>query len=227
VSGGGSATTFAYNGDGTRVGKAMNATLTSYAQDLGAGLPVVLTEKTGGQETLYVYGLDLIARVQPGGNHTYYHADALGSTRALTDGSGSVAGTYTYDAFGAVRSQTGGSGNSFTFTGEQADADTGLIFLRARYYDAGTGRLLSADPLGALLALATKNRYVYCLQNPTNVEDPTGLFGWSIGLGGTLGPLVGGVSITANGMPLSTAGTLTVGGHACGHQSSLGGAPPR
>jgi len=32
-------------------------------------------------------------------------------------------------------------------TGEQFDAETGFVYLRARYLDLGTGRFLSPDPI--------------------------------------------------------------------------------
>lgn len=46
--------------------------------------------------------------------------DGLGSTTAITDGSGTVTGTYEYDAFGAVRAQPGAATEWF-HTGEQND----------------------------------------------------------------------------------------------------------
>ncbi len=94
--------------------------------------------------------------------------DGLGSTTGLADGTGAVTDTYTYDVYGAVRTHTGTSGNEFTYTGEQVDA-TGLQYLRARYYDAATGRFASRDPL------PLAQRYAYVGGNPVNLVDPTGL----------------------------------------------------
>ena len=50
VAAGGSTTTFAYNGDGVRVAKTAGGAPTGYVQDLAAPLPVVLVERTGGQD---------------------------------------------------------------------------------------------------------------------------------------------------------------------------------
>jgi len=61
----------------------------------------------------------------------------------------------------------GTSGQEFTFTGEQVDA-TGLQYLRARYYDAATGRFASRDPL------PFAQRYAYVGGNPVNYVDPGG-----------------------------------------------------
>jgi len=76
-------------------------------------------------------------------------ADGLGSTMAVVDSTGVVQKSYQYDVYGEV---TGGSGtlaNEFGFAGQQTDA-TGLQYLRARYYDPGTGVFLSRDPLADL-----------------------------------------------------------------------------
>jgi YD repeat-containing protein len=85
VASGPNTTTFNYNGDGVRVAESIAASSTSYVQDLAAPLPLVLVETTAAQHTLYIYGLGLIARIQADGSRTTYHADALGSTPALTN----------------------------------------------------------------------------------------------------------------------------------------------
>ena len=169
--------TFTYNGDGVRVGKTVNGIATTYVQDLAAPLPVVLVETTNGEDTLYIYGPDLIARVQPNGDRRYYHGDALGSVRALSDDAGRVVATYAYDAFGALRLQTDGGGNPFTFTGEQLDGEIGLVYLRTRYYDPTVGRFITRDGFpGHDLLTQSRNKYVYVQNNPVLHDDPDGQF---------------------------------------------------
>ena len=119
--------TYAYNGDGVRVGKTVNGTATTYLQDQAAGLPVVMRETTGGTPVDYGYGIDLIAQID-GSSPTFYHADGLGSTRLLTNNSGTATDRYSYDAFGATRSHTGASGQAFTFAGEQIDPESGVTY---------------------------------------------------------------------------------------------------
>jgi RHS repeat-associated protein len=124
------------------------------------------------QDGLYthVYGLDLISATDSGGTQTHLHYDGLGSTVNLTDGAGTVFFSYWYDVFGAVRHQSGaGPANFWQFTGEWRDSGSGLDYLRARHYDAGTGRFLSRDP--AMVAHA----YAYVENSPTNFVDPYGL----------------------------------------------------
>lgn len=55
------------------------------------------------------------------------------------------------------------------------DEETGLYYLRARYYDPEIGRFISKDPVpGILSAPQTLNQYVYCINNPLKYTDPTG-----------------------------------------------------
>jgi RHS repeat-associated protein len=144
---------------------------TPYTWDVAAGPPVVLQDGTH----TYVYGLDLISTTDNTGVQTYHLYDGLGSTTGLVDGSGKSVASYDYDVFGAIRSQTGSSPNEFTFTGEQVD-DTGLQYLRARYYDPSIGRFLTRDSVGGSVALPQSlNRYCYTVNDPVNLVDPWGL----------------------------------------------------
>jgi RHS repeat-associated protein len=104
----------------------------------------------------------------------------------LTNSSATKTDGYTYDAFGAPTHSTGSSAQPFQFTGQQTDADSGLQYLRARYYDPGTGRFLGQDPLtGSMRNGQTQNPYPYVVNSPTNWTDPTGM---CLGLG-SCGPI--------------------------------------
>jgi RHS repeat-associated protein len=181
-------TTYRYNGDGLRVEKDVGGgSGADYVWDVGPELPVVLDDGEA-----YVYGLDLIAKVDDDENAYHYLYDGLGSTVALADESGAVVSTYAYDAYGEVRSSTGSEANEYRFTGEQADDDSGLVYLRARYYDPETGRFLTKDPFeGYADVPASLNRYTYAHDNPVNLTDPSGqlipLIVVSAGVGGVIG----------------------------------------
>jgi RHS repeat-associated protein len=200
---------FGYNGDGVRVRKTINGAGTHYIQDVAAPLTMVLAETTGGETNRYVYGNDLLAQVDPAGDPTFYHADGLGSTRALSNLSGQRTDAYGYDVFGAVRSQIGDSSQSFTFTGEQVDGELGLMFLRARYFDPQIGRFFSADTFpGSDLLTQTWNRYTYVQNSPAMHEDRDGHF-WNFVAGAAAGVLEYtvkvGVQNALEGRPLSQA----------------------
>ena len=123
----------------------------------------------------YLYGTGGIGQVGSSETH-YYLFDGLGSTMALVDATGAIANTYDYDVRGGVRASTGTQPNEFQFTGEQVDPSTNLEYLRARYYDNGTGRFLATDTVPPTWTQpATINRFPYVGNNPVNFSDPSGL----------------------------------------------------
>ena len=67
--------------------------------------------------------------------------------------------------------------NPFTYTGREYDAESGLYYYRARYYDPTIGRFLNEDPIG--FAGGDMNLYAYVWDNPTNFVDPYGLWGYN------------------------------------------------
>ena len=89
---------------------------------------------------------------------------------------GAVETVTTYGPFGNLLAQTGTSGTVYGFAGEQHDAATGLLYLRARYYNPYLNSFLSHDPFpGRLTTPASQNGYSYVHSNPVNYTDPTGL----------------------------------------------------
>lgn len=114
----------------------------------------------------------------------YVHKDNLGSTIALSDGSGNLVQSYEYDAFGKAYVNTGSGAyvavqdftgslynNDRFFTGREFDRETDLYFFRARYYDASLGRFISRDPIGMTDQI---NLYAYVHNNPLGMTDPSG-----------------------------------------------------
>ncbi len=170
-----------YDGDGNRVQETAGGTTTQYLVDDNnpTGYPQVVEEISGGVvQRTYTYGHALISQTQLSGTPTtrYYGDDGLGSVRLLTDASGTKTDSYDYDAFGNVIASSGTTPNNYRFAGEQPDANLGLYYLRARYYNAGTGRFWNRDSAGVDLENPGElNRYVYTADNPVNAIDPTGL----------------------------------------------------
>ena len=72
---------------------------------------------------------------------------------------------------GNVTASTGSSTVPFRYAGEYADPDSGLIYLRARFYDPNTGQFLTRDALEDI----THEPYVYAGGDPVNQIDPLGL----------------------------------------------------
>ncbi len=67
--------------------------------------------------------------------------------------------TYAYDAKGQV---------AFRYRGYVYDPETGLYYLRSRYYNPTWGRFINAD------SLVKGNLYCYCGNTPIVLIDPTG-----------------------------------------------------
>lgn len=185
---------YAYNGDGLRMSKTVSGSTSQYLWDVASALPLLLKDGS----TAYIYGPGRLPLEQINGSTTLWlHQDQLGSTRLVTDSVGVSQATYTFDAYGNLIASTGSITNPLRFSGQYLDSESGLYYLRARYYDAGTGQFLSRDPAVAM----TLEPYGYVRDNPLNGSDPTGLC--------DLNPLSGGfcgyqlLSHTPLGKPLS------------------------
>jgi RHS repeat-associated protein len=134
------------------------------------GLSQVVEEIVGGAvKGRYTYGLERISQTQ-GGVTSYYGYDGHGDVRFLMDGTGTVTDTYDYDAWGNVVASTGSTPNVYMYQAEALDSETGLYYLRARYYDPLAGRFLSVDPM----ADEGEHPYTYAGADPVNGHDPTG-----------------------------------------------------
>ncbi|MBI2373534.1 MAG: RHS repeat protein, partial [Deltaproteobacteria bacterium] len=143
---------FEYNLDGIRVSKDVDGLATEYVLDANRRYAEVLEERgTSGLQASYVHGQDLMSQERDG-TESFYHSDGIGSTRALTNELQSVSDSYAYEAFGKAYGAFGSTTNSYGFTGEQVDEETGLEYLRARYYEPDTGTLLSLDPIADVLS---------------------------------------------------------------------------
>lgn len=88
------------------------------------------------------------------------------------DGLGDDDTAVAYDAFGQAPAGLP-AGWTYGFAGRERDAETGLYYNRARYYDAALARFLSEDPSG--LAAGDTNLYRYVENNPLAFTDPSGL----------------------------------------------------
>jgi len=187
---GGQSVTYSYDGDHNRTGKTVGGAATAYVFDLAAGLPTVVQEAMASVTTTYLYGGSLLAQ-DDGSGEQFLLPDDLGSTRQVTNGSGSTIGISAYDAYGAQT--TSGTNSTFGFTGQQTDAGSSLVYLRARYYDPSTGVFLQRDPYPYdLYNPVTLDRYTYAGDNPVNMVDPSGHdFGWDDALALGIGAVSG------------------------------------
>ena len=127
---------------------------------------------------IYYYGegLDeLVAIWRRGEGLFWVLSDHLDSVRRLLDLNGNEVARFEYDAFGNPLAATGTRpdlAGRFGFGSREWDAETGLLYLRARYYDPALGRFISEDPVG--YDGGDSNLYRYALNRPLHLKDPTG-----------------------------------------------------
>jgi RHS repeat-associated protein len=115
----------------------------------------------------------------------YYHLDAVGNVRAVTDGSGVVVERHDYLPFGeecmspvCAGNPQLGAGTPRKFTGKERDTETGLDYFGARYYGSKIARFTTTDPAYTIAENVVEpqrwNRYAYGLNNPLKFVDPDG-----------------------------------------------------
>jgi len=136
----------------------------------------------------------------------FFLYDGLGSTRALTDDTGSITDTYDYSAYGTEIDSTGITENSYRYTGEQFDANLNQIYLRARYYDPGVGRFTSQDTwMGVDRVPLSLNKFNYTEGDPVNNIDPTGNFLVSVSASSSIRVILSTIAVQIPRIGLSSA----------------------
>ena len=187
--------TYRYDGLGRRIEKVANGQTKRYVYD---GEDIVL--EYDGSNTLqarYTHGpgIDEPIAITKGSNTFFYHQDGLGSVTDLTDSAGVTAKSYSYDAYGNILESPGTVEQPYTYTGRELDAESGLLYYRARYYDPATARFLQKDAAGFSGGI---NFYAYVGANPTIFVDPFGLFSSPEGLLHYMGGTGSAVSVPFN-----------------------------
>jgi len=136
---------YEYDALGNRSAAVHNGQRTEYLLD-PTGLGNVVGEYDGGGNLRAHYshgpGLGLASRTDAtGSNWHYYDFDRMGSTAGLSDGTRAYANRYTYLPFGETVGAVEGVANPFEFNGELGvmSEGNGLLFMRARYMDVGSG----------------------------------------------------------------------------------------
>lgn len=142
--------------------------------------PQLVMDASSNVVTAYVYsGESPLLRYDAALTPTYYLEDGMGSVIALMDGAGAATARFDYDSFGVVRGGEGGvdegPGGDFRFHGMWRDRESGLYYVRARMYDAISGRFLSRDPADGEVAMpSTLQPYVFAQNSPHYNRDPDG-----------------------------------------------------
>jgi RHS repeat-associated protein len=176
----GSRVTMSYNADNRRTQKQTAATTsTKFIWEPTTDAYFSQLNNANTNTKLYTfepvqYGNLISQRV--GGDH-YVHADALGSTRALSSTGTTVSDTFLYDAWGTEVARTGATAIvPFRWIGGPGyylDTETQLFYVRARFYQPSVARWCGRD---ILWPYDRRNPFVYCSTTPLMRIDPSGAF---------------------------------------------------
>jgi len=176
---------YAYRADGMRTSKsaatgASTATWTRYRYDGQMGVEDIEGTTTNGVSTITAVtrtglgarSVEVISKTTSSGNTlTYPLYDIHGNMVAALSKAGStfsVGDARTYDAWGQVRSQVGTDGKLryCANLGHKQDDESGLIYMRARYYEPSSGRFVSEDQ-----KCDGVNWNIYGRNDPVNTAD--------------------------------------------------------
>ena len=167
----GTVTTYGYDGWGQRVRKSVNSVITRYL--LHNANVVMEVDAYNGILAEYTYypGADRPHGMRRGGVQYYYAQDAEGNVRGVINTAGTVVASYDYSPQGELVGSTGSVVNPYRYKGREWDAEAGLYFMRARYYDPKVARFVSEDPIGVAGGMGL---YVFGGGDPVNHSDPSG-----------------------------------------------------
>jgi len=168
-------TNMEYYADGLRASKYTDAGSVKYVYDL-SGYLVAEAKNSSTITANYVWGPDrVLAKKETGGGEYYYLYNGHGDVVQIVDRNGNVVNNYKYDEWGNILESNETISNPFKYAGEVYDEETGLYYLRARYYDPALGRFTNEDTVeGQVNNPLSMNLYTYCYNNPLLYTDPTG-----------------------------------------------------
>jgi len=198
---------FTYDHNGLRIKKVVNGVTTNYTLN---GKNVV--HMTQGSHDLHFF---YDAQGKPGmvtyNDVDYFYVYNLqGDVVALIDANGTQVVEYVYNAWGNPISKTGslattiGTLNPFRYRGYVYDEETGLYYLRSRYYKPAWRRFINSDGLiSGTDDILNKAQFTYCSNNPVMMSD--GEENWP-----DWGKLFSGTSLLALGLTAVAAGLSVV-----------------
>ena len=181
---------FVYDGENRPLTITQNANVTSFAYAPDGER----ARKAFGGSTYYFLGNDaelLVNAANPTGLLTsnlhpdvkrealitsWAHKDHLASNRLVSFmAGGQPTSRHDYGPFGNPLTSNGSTVlNGKAYINERFDAETGLQYLHARYYDPNLGRFLTPDTWDPILAGVDFNRYAYAANDPVNKSDANG-----------------------------------------------------
>ena len=192
---------YQYDANGLRVGKTVSGTETTYT--LHGKLLTHL--KQGANEMHFYYDAQSRpAMVNFNGTYYTYLHNLQGDIVGLVDSGNNIVVEYKYDAWGkptlkrslTTAYDTLATLNPFRYRGYVYDEETGLYYLRNRFYNPVWGRFIGIDDTATLLFKQNNpiqyNLLSYCYNNTINMIDQSGYIPF-FAITGIIGALAGGI----------------------------------
>lgn len=135
---------------------------------------IILEKPSAGVSTRYNYnpGTDQLHSLNRGSSTYYYVTDNAGTVQGLLDTNFNVVTKFKPWVFGKRHVVNETVVQPFGFQGRPLDRETGLYNFRARWYDPGSERFISEDPIGLEGGI---NPFVFANNDPVNGRDPSGM----------------------------------------------------
>jgi RHS repeat-associated protein len=163
--------TYSYDGDGNRVKTVVGSTTTTY---VGNYLERECINTTCAQKSYYYAARQRVALRKGDGTLYFLLTDHLGSTAITATSGGGFSAELRYYPWGGTRYSSGTTPTSYRYTG-QREAEVGLYYYGARYFDPQLGRFISPDSIiPQQQGSQAWDRYAYTNNNPVKFTDPSG-----------------------------------------------------
>ena len=178
---------YEYDGEGRRISKTVKGNKEEYKYE-GERLVKIIKERRE-IEVLYDIKGEIVGLKNEEGYY-YYRKDALGNIERIIDSTGKTIVKYEYSVWGElieekeIENKKIVEDNPYKYKSYYYDKESGLYYLKSRYYSASLHRFISLDQteymeIGSITGL---NLYAYCGNDPVNMADPDGNSAVLIGL---------------------------------------------
>ena len=171
--------TYAYDYRGLRISKTVGTVTTYFHYDDKKRL---VRESNAANATLalYVYNKnDQLVAFEQNGAMYYVHTNHRGDILGVTDANKVQVATYSYGPWGELLGSTGTVDVPFRYAGYYYDSETGLYYLKSRYYSPKIARFITKDDIDLkdITDPSSLNLYQYVHDNPIKLVDPDGTWG--------------------------------------------------
>lgn len=169
---------FTYDHNGLRVKKVVNDVVTNYTL---SGKNIIHMTQSSNDLHFFYDAQNKPAMVRFNGVDYFYVYNLQGDVVAMIDTNGAQVVEYIYNEWGTPVAKTGsmaatlGTVNPFRYRGYVYDEETGLYYLRNRYYNSNWMRFIIPDMIvGSVGSFKNRNVFAYCDNNPISYSDGDG-----------------------------------------------------